>query len=75
MTDRFCNWIEHLFTKHKFMRRFILFWILFMISIFGLYLLFRGGMTEPEKDAFLGLIAMLATGTAFYMWSRNKEDK
>jgi len=64
-------WIDRLFTEHQFMRRFVLFWAMGMITWLTWWLFFeRGNMTMDERYAYLGVVGMFATAVGMYTWKR-----
>ena len=69
--DSFAKWVQRMFQEHAFMRRFVLFWAMAMITYYAYFLMIqRGGMTDNEAKAFLGIIGTFATASTIYMWNR-----
>ncbi len=67
------DWMCRLFEEHHFMRRFVLFWAMALITVLSIYLfIVRGGMTDAEARALLGIIGMFATAVGLYTWQRSK---
>lgn len=72
------NILERLFEKHKFVRRAIVVWACWLITIVMLR------VTEPGSLPYLSasvaavvatIVGVLATVLGFYQWSRDTEDK
>jgi hypothetical protein len=67
------EWINRLFNQYKFVRRLIIFWALFLVSIVT-YRVFW--FTEGElTNEYLAVVGLVATAIALYKWSREREDK
>lgn len=71
------NLLARLFEEHKFVRRTILVWACWLITLAVMR------ATEPEvlpilsgpaATVVVAVIGILATVITFYMWSRNAED-
>jgi len=71
------GWMDRLFNKHKVVRRLIIFWVCWLITVTVLR------VTEAEVITKVGaagativtaVIGMLATVIGLYQWSRNKDD-
>lgn len=70
--------ISDLFEKYKFIRRAVVLWACWLITIVVLR------VTEPDIIPLInsavvaivtGVIGILATAIGFYQWSRNKDDE
>jgi len=66
----FLKWVNLLFNEYKLVRRFMVFWIILLISVVTYVKFFS---YQPETADYLGVIGMLATVLAFYQWSRGKD--
>lgn len=69
------NWLDDLFNKHKFARRFSLFWAMSLITYIAVsYVAKMGSLNAVDGTIILGFIGVLATVIGFYQWHRSKDD-
>jgi len=68
------EWIDKLFNKHKFVRRFLVMWASITIA-WTTYMMFRDItlISTAASMAYATNTALLATVIGLYQWSRNKE--
>lgn len=65
------DWINRLFNKYRFVRRSILYWIIFLVSIVT-YQVFWHTKGELAKE-YIALTALLGVCVGLYQWLREKE--
>ena len=74
--NRIALFIDRLFERHKFVRRFAMFWAIWLITVVILR------VTEPEiitgigaagATIVTGVIGILATVIGFYQWYRQQD--
>ena len=63
---------DELFNKHKFVRRFIVFWALLIIT-WAVHNTFPRLEGEHLLNAFLAILGLLSVVIGFYQWLRNKD--
>jgi small neutral amino acid transporter SnatA (MarC family) len=71
------SWIDRLFNKHKMVRRLIIFWVCWIITVTVLRVTEAEVITKISAagaTVVTAVIGLLATVIAFYQWSRNKDD-
>ena len=68
--------LDALFERHKFVRRAMVLWAVWLITEMVLnppeYILSVSG---PGRDVILGVVGLLTIALGFYKWSRRQEDK
>jgi predicted metal-binding membrane protein len=70
------KWIDRLFNQHKFVRRGLVLWAIFLITLVTLAVFEDVTKITPAVVSALGAItALLTVVLGLYQWSRNKEDK
>ena len=68
------DWIDRLFNQHKFARRFLLFWAIIMSTAAVWWSMLHPEQADKISDIILGVLGLIATVTAFYQWSRGKDN-
>ena len=72
----FLNWIDDLFNKHKFVRRALVLWAIYLITMVTFIVFEDVTKITPAVVTALGTITALLTAVlGLYQWSRNKEDE
>jgi len=67
------DWVNRLFNQYKFMRRFMLFWIVVLLT-FVTYRVFW--QTEGELSSeYMALTGLLTIVVGLYQWLREREDR
>lgn len=70
------GWLDRLFERHKFVRRVMVLWACWLISVI-LLRVFTPEMlplvTGSVATVITAVIGILATALGFYQWSRNHE--
>ena len=69
-------WLDRLFNRHRFVRRFTLFWCIGLITWSVHYAFVNRPDIPGNTVTALGLITgLLATVIGFYQWHRGKDDR
>ena len=70
------RWIEALFEEHKLVRRFLVFWAVWLITYVILIAVEKITVIDvPAASMISAIIGILATVTAFYIKSREIDDR
>lgn len=70
------DWIDRLFNKHKAVRRGLVVWAVWLITVVTL-LVFSDldKLTAPVATALATITALLTVVVGLYQWSRNKDGE
>ena len=76
MVEKILNWVDRLFNEHKLVRRGLVVWAIWLITVITL-LVFADmdKITAPVAAALASITALLTVVVGLYQWSRDKEDK
>lgn len=69
-------WVDRLFNKHKLVRRGLVIWAVWLITVVVLRVVDK--ITEVNSSVqfiVLGVIGILTTVIGFYQWSRGKDGE
>lgn len=70
------TFLDRLFNKHKFVRRGIVVWACWLITVIVLKTWEDLSLvTAAVVSALSIVVGILATAVTFYKWSRDKDDK
>jgi hypothetical protein len=70
------KWIEALFEEHKLVRRVLVIWALWLITVVVLDATAKITSIDTASAAMVGsIVGILATVTAFYIKSRQIDDR
>ena len=76
MTSKFGKWVEALFEEHKLVRRILVFWAIWLITYVVLTATSKITTIDTASAAMVStIVGLLATVTAFYIRSRELDDK
>lgn len=68
--------IAALFEKHKFVRRALLAWVVWLITSITLHPPeYLTSISEAGRDVILGVVGLLTVVIGFYQWHRKQEDQ
>ena len=67
----FSEWIDRLFNQYRFVRRFMLFWIVGLLSLVT-YQIFWNTKGELSTE-YIALTGLLTVVIGLYQWIRSKE--
>lgn len=62
-------WVERLFNKHKFMRRFTMFWAMALVT----YIVVE--RHDMQTGSFVAVVGLVATAIGLYQWDKMLDKK
>ena len=67
------DWIDRLFKEHRFMRRFVVFWMLALLTgaTYQVFWMYKTGMSAE----YVALTGLLAVCFGFYQYLRDREGQ
>lgn len=70
------RWISDLFEKHKLVRRALLVWICWLITVIVLWVLGNpAAVTDPVSRFFIAVVGLFTVVAGLYQYLRGREDK
>jgi len=67
------DWVNRLFQKYRFMRRFVMFWIMALLTG-ATYQVFWNEKSGVATE-YVALTGLLAVAISLYQWLREKEGE
>lgn len=75
MVDRITSFLDRLFNQYKFVRRFLIFWFIGMVSLIGINsILHPEGITEYSSSVQMSIVTLAAIVFGLYQWLRERDQ-